>query len=134
MSVRVIDRTPQAIAAIRAGARAGVGAGALMIETRVKELLSLKGPGVRSLPGEPPAVQTGHLRRSVTTVIEEQGDTIRAKVGPQADYGRHLEFGTSRMAARPFLRPALDEKGDAATQAIRDHIARALSAALPRAV
>jgi HK97 gp10 family phage protein len=30
-------------------------------------------------------------------------------VGFSADYAEHVEFGTSKMAAQPYLRPAIDE-------------------------
>lgn len=128
MSVRVVDRSAQVIAIIRRAARDGVAQGGLIIEAEAKRLLGLKGPGVRSLPGEPPAVQTGNLRRSMATSVEERGNVIAAQIGPQADYGAHLELGTATVAPRPFLRPALDEKAAEATKAIRDSIANAIRA------
>jgi HK97 gp10 family phage protein len=39
-----------------------------------------------------------------------------------AFYGRFLEYGTSKMAARPFLRPAYDATKAAAAQAFSDVI------------
>jgi hypothetical protein len=32
----------------------------------------------------------------------------RLRVGARAEYASYVEFGTSRMAARPFIRPAVD--------------------------
>jgi HK97 gp10 family phage protein len=63
----------------------------------------------RSRPGEPPHVDTGHLRRNVgwsrdtTTKKRKIGTGIGNK--DSVGYAVWLEFGTSRMAARPFLRP-----------------------------
>ena len=46
-----------------------------------------------------------------------------------AFYGRHVEFGTSRMAARPFLRPAFEARSAEALgifmDKLRDNIERA---------
>lgn len=56
----------------------------------------------RSLPGDPPLSQTGNLRESIQAIKNFVGTTRRAP------YGRFLEFGTRKLAARPFLRPALE--------------------------
>lgn len=40
----------------------------------------------------------------------------------EAFYGRFLEFGTSKMAAQPFLRPAFEAKRKAAAQAVGEVI------------
>lgn len=55
-----------------------------------------------------PRGRTGRLSGEMTIVWE--GRRHRAKVGPSAAafYGDFVERGTSKMAARPFLRPALD--------------------------
>ena len=37
-------------------------------------------------------------------------------------YWRFLEFGTSKMAKRPFLRPAFESKKTAAVEAMRDYM------------
>lgn len=39
-------------------------------------------------------------------------------------YWRFVEFGTSKMAARPFMRPAFEVKKQAAVEAIRDYLAK----------
>jgi HK97 gp10 family phage protein len=58
-------------------------------------------------PGEPPRKQFGRLRASIAS--EADAGQLRARVGTNVKYGRWLELGTSRMAARPWLRRAMDE-------------------------
>lgn len=60
-----------------------------------------------SAPGEYPATDTGRLASSVTMVLPAvAAPRITATVGTDVIYGRHLEFGTSNMAARPWLFPS----------------------------
>jgi len=95
-------------------------------EVRNKTLIKLSGtrkadpermyrvPGTQkfyqaSSPGEPPAQATGALRQSIKGGTEGAGDNLFGYVGTSLDYGRMLEFGTSRMAARPWLRKSFEE-------------------------
>jgi hypothetical protein len=98
------------------------------VERQTKVLLSMPGTGrvyVRgrgrghgrrggvmhraSAPGQPPAVDTGRLRASITHQVggpvynSQVGIALYVRVGTGVAYARYLEFGTSRMAARPFL-------------------------------
>jgi HK97 gp10 family phage protein len=52
----------------------------------------------------------GFLRASIVSRVVRAGGGLVAKVGWTGDafYGMFLEFGTSRIAARPFLRPAFE--------------------------
>jgi len=50
------------------------------------------------------AVDTGTLRRSINRQVEED----RALVGSNIVYAPYVELGTRKMAARPYLRPALE--------------------------
>jgi HK97 gp10 family phage protein len=52
-------------------------------------------------------VDTGRLRSSITHEVGGDSEGIAARVGTNVEYAPHLEYGTSRMKARPFLRPAL---------------------------
>lgn len=54
--------------------------------------------------------RTGTLRRSIHAE-PVQGETA-VMVGTDLEYAPFVEYGTSRMAARPFLRPAIDEHWD----------------------
>lgn len=64
-------------------------------------------PHRASAPGEPPASDTGRLLSSIGHRIRVE-DTLVAQVFADARYATYLELGTSKMAPRPFLRPALD--------------------------
>jgi HK97 gp10 family phage protein len=52
------------------------------------------------------------------------GPTVSYGVGTRgyAFYGRFLEFGTSKMAARPWLRPAVDALAGWAVEAMRSRM------------
>jgi HK97 gp10 family phage protein len=63
-----------------------------------------------SAPGEPPAVQTGELRQSISTEIEGEGRDIVGMVGTDKKQGLMTEFGTRNMAPRPWLRPSFERK------------------------
>lgn len=55
-----------------------------------------------SAPGEPPGVVTGTLKNSIK--VEPLGPFKKAII-TQVDYAAHLEFGTEKMAARPYMGP-----------------------------
>ena len=62
-----------------------------------------------SAPGEAPAVDTGNLKGSIKVgeVTEDH-----AVLETNADYAAYLEFGTRYMAARPFMRPSVENHLD----------------------
>lgn len=62
---------------------------------------------VPSKPGEPPRRDTGHLDTNIETARVEP---LKVTVTSNAEYAAALEFGTSRMAARPYMRPATEKK------------------------
>jgi len=82
-------------------------------------------------------VDSGTLRRSIYTkqIREESGDTqqtfyVGARQGKKEQakkrdgwYFPFVEFGTEKMAARPFMRPAFESTKDAAVQAIKTRLA-----------
>lgn len=58
-------------------------------------------------------VDTGNLMGSISTTIEGDGrfTSIAAEIGPTADYGHHVEFGTSQHAPAAYMGPAFDRHG-----------------------
>lgn len=60
-----------------------------------------------SKPGEPPNEDTGLLRSRIEV---HQVAPLRVQVSSNAPYAAHLEFGTSKMAERPYMRPATENK------------------------
>lgn len=58
-----------------------------------------------SAPGEAPANDYGFLASNIKA---ELADKNTANLRSNAPYSIHLEYGTRKMAARPFLRPAGD--------------------------
>lgn len=73
-----------------------------------------------SAPGEAPAVDYGHLLNSIGT--ERDGND--AVIYTSAEVSPHLEFGTARMRARPFMRPPMDEHKNEIMAAVQKTLAR----------
>jgi HK97 gp10 family phage protein len=68
-------------------------------------------------------VDTGRLRQSITHNDYDFGsENPHVKVGTNVEYAPSVEFGTSKMAAQPFLRPAYEEN----KQKILKEIAKAV--------
>lgn len=62
---------------------------------------------VPSRPGEYPNRDTGELQAHLTTTNPKP---LVAEVRSEAGHAAPLEFGTSKMAARPYMRPSRDKK------------------------
>lgn len=62
---------------------------------------------VPSAPGEPPNEDSGVLRTHIETT---QVAPLRVEVSSNAPYAAALEFGTAKMAERPYMRPAVRAK------------------------
>jgi hypothetical protein len=75
--------------------------------TRGRAEVQNKRNHVPSRPGEPPAVFEGDLRSGIEAT---QPAPLRVLVTSNDRKSAWLEFGTSRMEARPFMRPARDRK------------------------
>lgn len=85
---------------------------------------SVSGKGhVPSLPGEPPNADTRQLDTNIH--LEPDRPRMAIRVVSNAPYSAFLEYGTSKMAARPFLRRALLEKAPESVDLIKRAIAKA---------
>lgn len=83
---------------------------------------------VASAPGEAPAVATSNLISNIEIEFSERN--LVAEVGvleyAKVDYAAYLEFGTSKMAARPFLEPALKKHQKEISDTIKQEVKRVL--------
>jgi len=80
--------------------------------TRSGRIYKVPGTGrtyTASAPGEPPAVATAELRQNIKTSVGSEGKTIAGIVGTDKIQGKMTEFGTTKMAARPWLRISFEK-------------------------
>ena len=106
-----------------------------------------------SAPGQPPAVDTGRLRASITynwsgsgrgrAPIQNPSKETKSNdgvgepaasrhevvvvVGTNVKYGRDLELGTTKIKPRPYLRPALENNRARLERIIYNTIQRGLA-------
>lgn len=110
------DRLPRAMEAL------GIKAAA-MVSTSIDEPYP-----PASSQGNPPHRRTGNLRAGVDHIDGPDSTTIkssRAEGNPLVP--KFLEFGTSRMAARPYMRP-VQNQGDAL---VSETMKRAFASGVP---
>lgn len=69
-----------------------------------KACLLVEGDAKRICP-----VDTGRARASITHEVEKSGNEVRGIVGSNVEYFIFFEYGTSKMSAKPTLRPALEK-------------------------
>lgn len=83
-----------------------------------------------SAPGEAPASDTGRLVNSINSYLNSsQSESFVTAGRGLAKYAAMLEFGTQKMAARPFMFPALEKSKDWIRRRLADALARAISRA-----
>lgn len=111
---KALDELPKRV--IRNHVYSGLRAGAMVIRDEARTLVP---------------VRTGRLRRAIIVYRARDrsaGPTYNVGVsaGKKKDdpkgawYGRFIELGTRRKAAKPFLRPAAESKAGAAAEAFRE--------------
>ena len=139
------------------GIERGLKIAMIQLQTELRITLSKKGSGAgyfggskgkgsyrtRSAPGQPPAVDTGTLRNSVQSkpqYIAGTGMTsivltgLVAGVNKDARIPRWLEYGTSRMKARPFIAPSLEAIRPSVAGTISDQMKRSIKRMKRRAM
>ena len=94
------------------------------IETYIKRkmITTSRSDTGASVPGAFPASQTGQLRSSIDYKVKGW-DTL--EIRGQAPYSGFLEFGTGRMAARPFIEPGIRDNIKFAEMTIATNLRRA---------
>lgn len=82
-----------------------------------------------SLPGNPPARDTGNLSNSIRYEVHSEGSEIYGVVGStqkDPDYAVFTEYGTNKMAPRPWLRPAMQKNNEWIRKSIANAVANTL--------
>ena len=116
--------TKAATDAVRPAAQAG----AEVFYQEVKQRVPVSAKA-HSTKGKKQTFTPGTLRKAIYQAFadKESGDgkaSYRISWNKShAFYGRFVEFGTSRMAAKPFLRPAYDAARAKALQAVQERMA-----------
>jgi len=102
-------------------------------ETALKNASAAGARVIRNEAKQRVPVETGQLRKNIVVArtIKQKGRKRRIRgavfvgIRGAARYYAHLvEFGTSKLSARPFLRPALDQKAPEALRAIAEKLAK----------
>jgi len=103
----------------------GLRDGLFFLEARVKERF-----------GTPDnlRVRTGHLRRSITSKVEERGDLIVGIIGSKIIYSAIHEFGGFAgpnrriyITARPFIGPEITKNEKKIADLIKDRVVKELN-------
>ena len=128
-----LKELPQNIARNVLRGATGAGAAEIRKEAKVKAPV-YTGPVSQGHP-PPGTLKRGiyqSQQRKLSTLLSQvfhvgvrTGKKLKTKQGVSADpyYWKFVEFGTSKMAARPFMRPAFEAKKLAAVEAIRKYMA-----------
>lgn len=128
-------RGPEVLASLRQAAFRAVVRGTESVKTRMVERITQPPKTGRiykrntvehqaSAPGESPASDRGRLVQSITTSFDAA--TVTGNVNVATEYAQALEFGTPRVAPRPYARVSLAERADE----IRADLAREIGDAL----
>jgi HK97 gp10 family phage protein len=103
--------------------------GAEIIEKSAKISITTGSVGgekhIRSKPGEAPNNEFGDLVRGIEAA---RYGPLRARVTSNAPHATPLEFGTSKMAARPYMVPARNKN----KKEVRALVSKALQVAVKR--
>src|SRR5699024_3962422 len=75
-----------------------------------------------SAPGDAPNIDTGRLVNSLT--VTRSGSTS-AEVLSNVEYAAYLELGTTKMKARPFMTPAVEQERPNYERGLRELTRRA---------
>ena len=71
-------------------------------------------------------VDTGNLRSSIGYETRELATSVVGEIGPTANYGAFVEFGTSRMAPHAYMGPAFDRHASEFEDAVGAIVERTL--------
>lgn len=74
---------------------------------QIEQALTAIGLTAESYAKQECPVDTGRLRNSITNAVETGEQSVY--IGSNVEYAAFVELGTSRMKARPYLKPAATE-------------------------
>lgn len=111
----VVETHSEAVRGIQGGPNTG----------RVYEKYAPRRKHRASSAGQYPASDTGRLAASIGQQLPTDA-TLIGKVGTDVIYGRYLEFGTSGMAARPWLLPSFEKAKVGVSKELKREIERLL--------
>lgn len=73
-------------------------------------------------------VDTGALQSTIEVQVEGETVNLVAGDGRDVDYQYYVEFGTSKMEAQPYMRPAIDTKKNECNKAIAENLQKQIRA------
>ena len=76
------------------------------------EVEKANGKILRSKAGQAPRLESGNLRSNIEVKIYSSGKELGVQAGVfngKANYAKMLEYGTTHIKPRPFLRPILSQ-------------------------
>lgn len=130
MSVTTVTwKADEFVADVRGAVAVGLTAGAKVIADEMRRNMGSEGGGVvgktptgrniykASPPGAFPGIRTGNLRRSIMHVGATAANLISSAgsaAGKQDRYGLWLEYGTRKMAPRPWILRSFNRAKDRA--------------------
>jgi HK97 gp10 family phage protein len=132
-----LKELPQCIA--RNVLRGAVAAGAAVIRTEAKARAPVSTGDARAGHSPPGTLKRAIYQKQIRELSSPVKQTFyvgvrrgkqyrhqgkKGKLSRDAYYAKFVEFGTAKMAARPFMRPAFEAKKGAAVQAIQEYLAR----------
>ena len=104
--MRVVDHSKIAKSQIENKLKLKLKLAAVLYADQVKRNISKSARSSgHSKEGQFPHLDTGKLRQSIQVGTVKN---LRVQIGAHVDYAKALELGTSKMGARPFLRPTLN--------------------------
>lgn len=95
IEIKTIDNSEKFLNALTGAVEEGLAAIGLTAESYAKDLCP---------------VDTGRLRNSITNAVAAKEQAVI--IGTNVEYAAYVELGTTRMHARPYLRPAVSNHTD----------------------
>jgi HK97 gp10 family phage protein len=89
---------------------------AALLQQGIADGLEMAGADMESQAKDIVPVDTGFLQSTIYHNVDPASLTL--ELGATADYASYVEFGTRRMAAEPYIRPAFDAGQETLVQAL----------------